>query len=201
MALVTYADLLAAVASWIARSDLTSTIPDFVTLFESHANRVLRVRRMETSTTLTPDVNAEATLPTDFLEYRRLTWMGSTRRNLDYVSPDYFQYYNPTRLSGTPQIFTIEGATIKVNMLSTTNVQLDYIQKIAALSGTANWLMAQHPDAYLFGTMVEANVYMKNPEAAQLWAQRRDDALTNIIGLDMAAKGPSAMKVMDSPTP
>src|SRR5262245_15894630 len=75
MAITTYAQLQTAIASWLARSDLTATIADFITLFEAAANRRLRVRQMETSTNLTPSSGA-ATLPTDYLAWRRLTWAG-----------------------------------------------------------------------------------------------------------------------------
>ncbi len=37
-----YADLTANIATWIARSDLTANIPDFITLFEAKAARKLR---------------------------------------------------------------------------------------------------------------------------------------------------------------
>jgi hypothetical protein len=52
MAITTFAELKTAIASWLDRSDLTSTIPDFITLFESVANRRLRVRQMEKTITL-----------------------------------------------------------------------------------------------------------------------------------------------------
>lgn len=201
MALTTYSDLQTAVANWIARTDLTSYIPDFVVLFEAHVNRTLRVRRMETTTTLTPDSSGEATVPSDFLEFIRLTWQGSQTRELEYVTPSYLQYFNATGSQDTPQVFTIEGSTLKVTPLSTTNVELVYYQQVPALASNANWLFSQHPDVYLFGTLVEANVFIKNPEAASLWQQRRDAVLADIISLDMAAKGPSAIRPMGIPTP
>src|SRR5262245_65296146 len=114
VALGTYADLLSSVSNFLGgRTDLNSFIPDFVTLFEAAANRRLRVRRMETSTTLTP-ASGVATLPTDFLIWRRVTWTGSSRRELEYVHPSWLQASNPSGSAGSPNIFTIEGNSLKV---------------------------------------------------------------------------------------
>ncbi len=48
MALSTFSDLKTSVASWLARDDLTSVIPDCITLSEAKFNRHLRVADMET---------------------------------------------------------------------------------------------------------------------------------------------------------
>ena len=45
---LTYNSLQTAVGDWLARGDLTTNIPDFITLFEAEANRTLRTRQMET---------------------------------------------------------------------------------------------------------------------------------------------------------
>lgn len=47
MAIVDYSTLQASVASWLARADLTATIPDFISLAEARINRDLRVRKMQ----------------------------------------------------------------------------------------------------------------------------------------------------------
>lgn len=87
MSFSTYADLQAQIANWLARDDLTSYIPDFIRLFECAAARKLKVRLQNTTTTLTPS-SGVATLPTDFLGVRRLTWTGSPIQELSYVAPD-----------------------------------------------------------------------------------------------------------------
>jgi hypothetical protein len=86
MALTTYAELLTTVANYLARDDLTAYIPDGVTLFECAAARRLKVRLQESTTTLTPS-SGVATIPSDYLGYRRVTWTGSPNQNLEYVAP------------------------------------------------------------------------------------------------------------------
>ena len=46
MALATYSDLKTTIANYLARSDLTSQIPDFITLAENRLRRELRIRQM-----------------------------------------------------------------------------------------------------------------------------------------------------------
>jgi hypothetical protein len=195
MALTTYAELRTAIADWLARSDLTSYIPDFITLFEAHANRRLRVRQMETSTTLTPS-SGSATLPSDYLAWRRVTWTGDVRNELEYVHPSYLQAAYPDTPSGTPRIFTIEGSTLKVRPVSTTGLEFDYYEKIDALSGTVNWLYTAHPDAYLFGSLAEAQGFNVDFEKLALWKVRRDEVLDEIERLSNKTTGPAAIRIM-----
>ena len=54
MSLQTYADLTAALGSWLQRADISSLFPNFIQLFEAAANRRLRVRQQEATAILTP---------------------------------------------------------------------------------------------------------------------------------------------------
>jgi hypothetical protein len=71
MALTTYTELKTSIADWLNRSDLTATIPDFISLAEAQIERTLRTRQMLTRTTLTIDGEFEST-QSDFLETRAL---------------------------------------------------------------------------------------------------------------------------------
>src|SRR5262249_53856046 len=144
--------------------------PEFVALFEAAANRRLRVREQETTATLTPSSGAVA-LPADYLAWRRVTWTGAPRVELQYVHPSYLQAAYPSAPTNVPRVFSIEGGTLKIRPLDTTPLELDYVQKIPALSDstTTNWLLAAHPDLYLFGALVEAEMFGVNDERAPQW--------------------------------
>jgi hypothetical protein len=155
------------------------------------------VREQEGSTTLTPSAGA-ATLPADYLMWRRVTWTGSTRVELQYVHPSYLQAAYPSSPSDVPRIFTIEGSTLKVRPLDTTALEFDYFQKVPALSDSApaNWLLTAHPDLYLFGSLVEAEMFGVNDERAPLWKARRDEIFDEIEKLSNKTRGAGAMRVM-----
>ena len=195
MALATYADLQTQIANWIARADLTSYIPDFITLFETQANRRLRVRLMETSATLTPSGGFVA-LPSDYLMWRYLKWAGSTARVLEYVHPSYFLASYPTWPSDVPRYFTITSGYISIIPQDTGPLTFGYFQKIPALSLGTNWLITAYPDVYLFGALAEAYGFMKDPDNMAIWQSRRDQGFDEIEKLDQKTRGPAQVQVI-----
>jgi hypothetical protein len=197
MSITTYAELQAAVGNWLDHSLFAARIPEFIALFEAAANRRLRVREQEATATLTPTSGAVA-LPSDYLAWRRITWTGAPRVELQYVHPSYLQAAYPSSPTDVPRIFTIEGTTLKIRPLDGTPLELDYFQKIPALSDAApsNWLLAAHPDVYLFGSLVEAEMFGVNDERAPAWKARRDEIFDEIEKLTNKTRGAGATRVM-----
>ena len=197
MAITTYSELQAAVGNWLDHSLFAARIPEFIALFEAAANRRLRVREQEAATTLMPS-SGTAALPADYLAWRRVTWTGSPRVELQYVHPSYLQAAYPSTPSARPRVFTIEGSTLKIRPVDATALEFDYFQKIPALSDGAatNWLLAAHPDLYLFGALVEAEMFGVNDERAPLWKVRRDEIFDEIEKLSNKTRGAGAMRVM-----
>src|SRR5437764_302118 len=137
MAITTYATLQTALANWLARDDLTSRITEFITLFESCANRRLGTRQQETTTALTTSSGSVA-LPSGFRSWRRLTYNSSTPVELEYVHPDYLYGRWGDRAAGTPACFTIVGSNILTGPVDdTTTMTLDYFATLTALSDSA----------------------------------------------------------------
>jgi hypothetical protein len=197
MAITTYAELQTAIDNWVDHQLFSARSPDFITLFESTVNRRLRVRQQETSTTLTPSAGS-ATLPTDYLSWRQATWMGSTPALLEYVEPDYLDARFPTITAGTPKMFTIEGSTFRIGSSDTTGITFKYFAKVPSLSdsATTNWLLTAHPDLYLFGSLVEAEMFGVNDERAPAWKARRDEIFDEIERLSNKTRGSGAIKIM-----
>jgi hypothetical protein len=98
-----------------------------------------------------------------------------------------------------PRIFTIEGSTLKVRPIDGAALEFDYFQKIPALSSGAdsgtNWLLAAHPDLYLFGALVEAEMFGVNDERAPVWKARRDEIFDEIEKLSNKTRGAGAIRV------
>ena len=197
MSITTYSELQAAIGNWLDHSLFTARIPEFIALFEATANRRLRVRQQEVTASLTPGSDGSVSIPADYLAWRRVTWTGQTRTELQFVHPSYLQAAYPSSPVDVPRIFTIEGSTLKVRPLDSTPLEFDYFQKIPALtSNPVNWLLSEHPDLYLFGSMVEAEMFGVNDERAPLWKARRDEIFDEIEKLNNKTRGPSAIRVM-----
>jgi hypothetical protein len=197
MAISTFAELKSAIENWLSHTLFTSRVPEFIALFEATANRRLRVRQQETSTNLTPSSGA-ASLPSDYLQWRRVTWTGSSRIELEYVEPSYLQALYPTGTSDSPRFFTIEGSTLRTRSSDSTALEFLYYAKVAALSdsATTNWLLTAHPDLYLFGSLAEAELFGVDDERFPLWKSRRDELFEEIIQLSNKTRGAGAIRVM-----
>lgn len=193
MPLSTYADLQAAIASWLARDDLGAAIPDFIAVFEAVANRRLRVLQMEHSVALTP-TGGSAALPADYLAWRRVT--GARGRELDYAHPSWLQAVYPEAEQGPARAFSVEGTNLILRPVDAGAVALSYYRKIPPLAGGANWLFGAHPDLYLFGALAEAQAFMADGEKAAFWKTRRDELFAEVEALAQKSRGPGQIRVM-----
>ena len=167
MALGTYSQLATAVTSWMSdRTDISAQFDDFLLLAESDINRFLRVREMETTSSLTPDSDGKATIPDGYLEYRAVIWTGTPRRELKLIDPMQAEALYGYRESDTPRNFTIIGSTIQVLPVSTTAISLVHYTEVPALtsSATTNWLLTKCPNIYLFGVCRYAHAWLREPE-------------------------------------
>ena len=190
MAITTYAELQTATANWLDRTDLTSRIPEFIELAEANFNRVIRQPDMVAKDDSFSIAGRYTTLPTDTLEIIRIVVDLTPVIVLEYLTPEEISERRIVMSStGKPYYFTtIGGATNQLEVLpspdSTYTSSIVYYTRIAALSdgATSNWLLAAHPDIYLFGTLVEAEPYLKNDERMPMWTTRLDKAL-NALGL------------------
>lgn len=179
MALTNYTDLLSAVAGWLARDDLTSRIPDFVTLAEAKFNRMLLHPRMETRSTITVDTNLASPefldLPSDFQTMRsvRLSGVVGKPRLGFMVQTQMDDYrYSIDNVSDQPAYFSITGDQIELAPTPNEDydVQVIYRRNIPALaSNSTNWLLTLAPDLYLYASLLEAAPYMQNDERIAVW--------------------------------
>lgn len=193
MSFSTYQQLQDNIASWLARDDLTNYIPDFIRLFECAAMRRLKVRLQETTTTLTPS-SGVATVPSDYLGHRRVTWTGDPIHELTYVAPPIYSSYLEEG-SATPRVFTIEGSNLRVAPSSDTALTFTYVQRTTAVESSLNWLYTNHFDAYLFGSLCEANAFNKEVDAAGLWKARRDEVFDEIAKLNFNERSDMAIRI------
>jgi hypothetical protein len=182
MALTNYSELKAAVATWLNRTDLTDQIPDFITLAESRLNRDLELRRTEVETTLSvADQASTVAIPSDFVSPVGL-WVSETdgRRLLRYLDPVQMP---EVATSGDIYEFTITEQNIVLERPSQGAISLIFRYRQAfALSDASptNWLLTTHPDAYLFGALVEVGPYLRDNDLLAIYSARYQAAIDAI---------------------
>ena len=184
MAISTYTELLTAAANWLSRADLTSRIPEFVTLAQARINRQVRARAMETkSTTITIDAEYED-VPADFLEAKHF-YLTSTspRKTLEYMSVE--EMTNSYNSSDECKYFTVVGSQFRFAPppAGSYTATLIYHAKPATLATTTqetNTLFPTNVDLYLYATLLEAEAFIQNDPRLAVWKQGYDEALHQI---------------------
>ncbi len=101
MALANYTDLPSSVADFLNRSDLTSVIPDFITLTEADINRSIRVREMSVRTRA-PISEQYVKLPVDFLGMRNIELVTNPVTPLEYRNMQNLDRYRRPIQQGNP---------------------------------------------------------------------------------------------------
>lgn len=202
MALATYSDLQSAIADWLVRDDLTTRIPDFVTLAEARINRELRCREMVTQATGTIATSTLA-VPSDFVEAVMLTLDTVSDAPLEYRPLEDSQLRNAGATSGQPRWYSISGEEFVFFPTpdGSYDYTLTYYAAVPALTDTdnENWLLTKAPDLYLFGALKEANGLLMEGDAEASWDAKYQTTLASIHGSEARSKrtsGPWRSRVL-----
>lgn len=197
MALGSYAGLQASIADFLNRTDLTNAIPDFITMAEAQINRRLAkdgpVREMlgRSDATITAEFIA---VPTDFMGIKSIILTGS-RYALEFIEPENITEYK-TRYStqdGDPRVYSIVGGQFQFWPWSGTGsypAEIAYWKRLSALSSTntSNWLLATHPDVYLYTALIQSGPYLKDDARLQMWASLSTQLLDDLVQADKVSR-------------
>jgi hypothetical protein len=189
MSLSTYSDLQTSIANYLARSDLTSQIPDFITLAENRLRRELRVRQMLKSVT-TSSVSGDATVevPSDFLEIRDFVVMTNPIQPLSYSSPSALSNDPRTSEVGVPKSYTILAAEFQLAPAPDGVYTLKLLYYSAppylSSSNTTNVFINIAPDALLYASLIEAEPYLMNDARINTWGTMYDRAISSLTRSD-----------------
>ena len=200
MSITNYGTLKTAIADTLNRDDLTSVIPQFVSLAHAQFNRKIRSHRQITRGSLTIDTQFEA-LPADWLETIRITMDANPIRVLTQISMDDLTRYRTATDNSTdaPVYFAHNGTDIELFPTPSTSYtgQITYYAKITALSadGDTNWLLTNHPDVYLYGALTHSAPYLKDDARIAVWAGLLAQAMTEIEDESNAARFGSPLRM------
>lgn len=193
MALSNYTELQVSIADFLNRSDLTSVIPDFVTMCEAELNRSLRVRDMSVRTRA-PINGQYVKLPDDFLGMRNIDLLTDPVTPLTYKNLQNLDIHRVSSSTGKPLYYSIMKDNIEFAPIpdGEYTIEIVYYQKIPALaadsSNGVNWLLTDHPDAYLYGSLMHSAPYLHADERVGLWAGKYQQVLQQITSSDEKAK-------------
>ena len=189
MSYTTYSDLKTSIAGYLARSDLTTQIPDFITFAENRLRRELRIRQMLKSVT-TSTVSGDSTveIPSDFIEIRDFVALTNPIQPLSYSSPSALS--NDPRASevGVPKSYTILASEFLLSPPpdGVYTLRLLYFAAPAYLSSSnaSNVFLNVAPDALLYAALIEAEPYLMNDARINTWGTMYDRAIASLAKSD-----------------
>jgi hypothetical protein len=180
--LASYDDLVQRCQDWLfGRTDIAAQVPTFIRLFEAKANRKLLCRQMETRVVTTIDTTVSEPefldLPVNFQTMRRMRLIQSSshKPKLRFATGaqiDDLREKNPS--AGAPIWFSIFSDEIELCPTPNANYNIEmvyrvYLDPLTPVNQT-NWLLSLGPDAYLYGTLMEAAPYLHDDERIPVWA-------------------------------
>lgn len=189
-----YDDLVARVAKWLKRQDLSTSIPDFIQLAEEYFdnnNDLVAVNARRTRFVTTP-TDAVFPLPSDCQQPIQAYYDGQV---LDFFPLGWESQYAGGTIPKIARGYQIIGNNISLSVAQLSSVfQLDYYRTLEGLSTTneSNWLLEDCAGAYLAGTLYEGFGYVRDFEKAEYWKNKRDEALANYIQNDISSRYPAA---------
>lgn len=192
MAISTYAELQTAIGNWLGRPGdplIAAIIPDWIALCELRINRELRVRAMEERATASVN-GPRVALPGGFLAMRNLQLNTSPVTALDMVSPELIDRVAAGSTTGRPRLYAVVNDEIQFapSPDAAYAAEMIYWKRLDPLSAitATNWLLANAPDVYLFGALVEAAAYLGDDAHLGGWEARYQSALGRLQAADDA---------------
>lgn len=205
MSITTYAELQTAVARWLHRDDLTTQIPDYISLAESRfwygeqgsfPTKPLRVRAMQ-ERILGSIADGAIAIPTGYLETINLRVSnGGTTYPLRYLPPQNFAEKEAS--PDSPSWYTMLDNEIKTAGVGSGSYIMDYYEKLDALSdtNTTNWLLTNAPNVYLFGACLEGALDIMSDAFAQRFGGRLLGAVNSLVSVEKSTMAGGSLAVM-----
>lgn len=191
MAVITsYTTLVTAIGDYLARSDLTTYIPNFVQNWEERFMREPPNWGSWLETPLYVAVSGGvAAIPSDYLGLKVAYFAGSVGPNLKRVSLDQLYLRFPRFGStGLPSYISRNGSNFEFGPVSDSgNIAGTYYAKPLPLrsfaaDAAAHFLILNAPDLCLYGPLMEAESFLKNDSRVALWGSLYSAALEGYRG-------------------
>jgi hypothetical protein len=180
-----YSTLQTAISDYVARSDLTTFLPNFTQAWEE---RFLRESDnwgswMESALSVAIASNVAA-VPSDYLGLKIAYLDGQTSPPLKRISLDQlYQRFPRSGSTGTPAYIARNGANFEFGpiagsgTLKGTYYAKPTVMRSFASDAAAHFIIVNAPDLALYGSLLEAETFIKNDKRLATWSQLYSVAL------------------------
>lgn len=178
-----YADLLSAVAAWLVRDDpdTVNRIPEFVQLAEADLRALAETRRIESgSLQLTSGL---VTLPADVGTLLGVTVVSGVTQPLPLQVKTFEQVMlyrlQVGNIAAVPAVYAVEDDDLVLGPVpdQVYDASIRYIERLDLATQGTNWLLAEQPNAYLYGALIHSAPFLSDEGRLPTWKQLYADAL------------------------
>lgn len=197
----TYSALQTAIANWLNRTDMAANVPDWITLAEAEITR--RLRRTTVAATLTTIPAAEfLALPSDCKELRSVrlsTGLPEQDTPLVVSTVEQLAERRATwnNILTRPQWCAVYNGNLQFVPIpdQAYTVVITYYQMLIALAtapGAVNVTLAEFPDLYLYGALMQASPFLEDDARLPTWEAKFEKAFNQLqITVDREEMGAS----------
>ena len=125
-------------------------------------------------------------LPTGFLEMRNFQLNTNPKQTLRFVTPEYIDTFWAGSTTGKPKLYSFIGGEIQLapSPDGSYTAEMDYYKKWDIATDLTNWLLTNAPSAYLYGSLLQAEPFLKNDKRIGVWERRFETSLNDIEKAD-----------------
>jgi hypothetical protein len=195
MSISTYAELKTAISDWMARSDVSGSAADFITLGEARLNRLLEV--VATTATLAGVVDSTSVSISALSIVEPVDLYVTDNGREYFVTPRALGSFTVEETSGLPSMWAIEGTNIKLDRPCDQTYSFRFVyQGRFALSDAVptNEFLTNNPDLYMAASIVWGAVYTKDLQNGAMWKSMLDE-FTAEVRSNIAQKKRSQLTV------
>ena len=190
----TYAQLETAIQDYTENTE-TSFVSNLATFITQAEERILKsvqlsLFRKNVSGTMA-NANRFLACPSDYLAPFSLSFVDASSDHvfLDFKDPDYVQSFNPDAATvGLPRyyaVYDVDNFILGPTPNAAYNVELHYFYRPASLTagaaGGTTWLSENASIALLYGSLIEAYIFMKGePDMMALYEKRFTEAISGM---------------------
>jgi len=189
MGISNYNDLKTTIATWLARSDLSGSLDDFIDLAEERLSRDLRIRAMETTMNVTL-VSGVAAIPSDFVQMKHVHIAGDPVQPLEVKESTWIMDQFPTRSADSkPRYVAEDGANFMFGPFPSAGPHVlggAYWKRPAALTTAAptNEWTDNVPDVLLWACLAETAPFIGNDQRALVWEEKYERSKDRVVGAE-----------------
>jgi len=172
------------VADYLARSDLTGFIENFVQNAENKLYRSLNLRNEETALNVSI-TSGVAAVPSDFKALKFAYYDGTPTDLLEWVTIEelYNDYADRSSTTSNPCLISREGSNFVFGPVASDGTLrgIYYAKQDPLRTTDPSWYATNAPEVLLYGSLLEAEPFIGNDPRIPVWRDLFSEAVESLL--------------------